>query len=385
MLCFNSATGVLDVLSSNVQNIKKCDLKKLKKDVLLRKCEELIKIYEETISVLSNNKEDDKNDQLEDEKSIQIEDKKSIQIEDKKSIQFDNKKNDASNNKNVQNEVNKNYGIGIKNNVRIRDESRKPTFAEITKSKHLKVQEKIEKIIELKSDQKERIIKNVLLIKSEENESLVKESLSKIKIKSYKKLKETITIVCADEQNASCALKELKERNVEAIIKEKKSPRMILKNVFNMTSDQDVLSEISVKNSIPENEISLITTFNKNEVSRNIVIEVKPNIRKRIIENGNKLYIGYQVCRVQDYIHVIQCFHCQKYGHKVENCPNKTEAVICMYCMNNHRSSACPNKLQKEKHKCSNCKECHPSNSHKCIKYIQHLSKSLSYINYDLN
>ena len=89
------------------------------------------------------------------------------------------------------------------------------------------------------------------------------------------------------------------------------------------------------------------------------VIEVSVKIRNAIKQSGDKLCIGLERYLVKDRFHVIQCFHCQEYGHMADSpfCKSKDDAATCFYCAGKHSSKECTNKKERkvDKIKCVNC------------------------------
>ena len=88
------------------------------------------------------------------------------------------------------------------------------------------------------------------------------------------------------------------------------------------------------------------------------VAKVDPLIREAIKKNNDKMLINLQCCHVSDRIHLIQCYTCQKFGHKAGSpyCKHKnSDNVTCLYCSRNHRSKECPHKRNSNYFECSNC------------------------------
>lgn len=101
---------------------------------------------------------------------------------------------------------------------------------------------------------------------------------------------------------------------------------------------------------------------------RYAVIRVDPKIREEIIKNQRRLYMDANSFYVKDQIHVIQCFDCQKYGHKKGSkyCSLKdSTGKICLYCAKKHEtgstvgsgSRSCDVKNNHNEHQCSNCRD----------------------------
>ena len=49
------------------------------------------------------------------------------------------------------------------------------------------------------------------------------------------------------------------------------------------------------------------------------VVKVDPKIRNKIISMNRRIYIDLSSCYVKDQFHLIQCFKCQKFGHKKDH------------------------------------------------------------------
>lgn len=58
------------------------------------------------------------------------------------------------------------------------------------------------------------------------------------------------------------------------------------------------------------------------------IMEVSSEIYKHIRENNNRIFVGYQNCRIYDLINIKPCFKCGRYGHNGLECRNKISCVI---------------------------------------------------------
>ena len=89
------------------------------------------------------------------------------------------------------------------------------------------------------------------------------------------------------------------------------------------------------------------------------VIEVSTDIREAIRKNSDKVCLGLERYTVKDRFHVIQCYHCQEYGHtsKSDFCKSKEDDPTCFYCAGRHSSKDCQKKKDRDTKaiKCSNC------------------------------
>ena len=69
------------------------------------------------------------------------------------------------------------------------------------------------------------------------------------------------------------------------------------------------------------------------------VVKVDPQIRSAIQFSGNKLFIDLTACRVSDRLHLVQCYQCQEFGHKVGSQYCKSKNVpVCRYCSGERQS-----------------------------------------------
>ena len=91
------------------------------------------------------------------------------------------------------------------------------------------------------------------------------------------------------------------------------------------------------------------------------VVQVSAPMREAIRKNSDRLCIGLEKYHVKDRYHVVQCFHCQEFGHMSKSpfCKKKDEDPVCFYCAGRHASKDCEAKKERksEKVKCINC--CH--------------------------
>lgn len=62
-----------------------------------------------------------------------------------------------------------------------------------------------------------------------------------------------------------------------------------------------------------------------------------------------KIFVGWDRCRVFDGLEVPRCFKCCKYNHKIAEC--KAEVDTCPKCCGNHRGKDCKSTVEK----CANC------------------------------
>ena len=127
-----------------------------------------------------------------------------------------------------------------------------------------------------------------------------------------------------------------------------------------------------IQHLIDQGEELKIVFFDKKD--RYCVVQVSVQMREAICQMGDKISIGFQKHIVKDRFHVLQCFHCQEFGHKAgsEFCKKKDEDPTCFYCSGRHASKECRNKKNKktEAIKCVNC--CHSKNQNERLSSSSH-------------
>jgi hypothetical protein len=60
--------------------------------------------------------------------------------------------------------------------------------------------------------------------------------------------------------------------------------------------------------------------------NRNAVVEVAAGTRKTILHT--KIKLGWQRCRVYDYVTATRCFNCSTYNHRTMNCRGETPCPL---------------------------------------------------------
>lgn len=168
------------------------------------------------------------------------------------------------------------------------------------------------------------------------------------------------------------------------------NPRLLIKNVnMTITNNENTLSEIC-GNTIFENlehvNIKIIANIVQ-KFTQNIVIEVSPSVRNLIISKGY-LFIGWEKYYVEDYVRVLRCYRCQRYGHTKKDCQD-SNPVCCPLCTENHELKECVATTKK----CNNCvlynkrnkselPTDHACTDVRCPVYINQLNLLKSRINY---
>ena len=90
----------------------------------------------------------------------------------------------------------------------------------------------------------------------------------------------------------------------------------------------------------------------KNSRLQNVILEVSVDVF-RILQSNKREFFDWDCYPVYEYVSVLRCFKCWKYGHKAANC--RQEHIVCPLCNKNHSSENCTSEV----FECTNCKYAH--------------------------
>ena len=133
----------------------------------------------------------------------------------------------------------------------------------------------------------------------------------------------------------------------------KQNPRIIVHDIpIEYSSDEIVMS--LVKQNFPDLtsdsfRVVYMYPLREEKKFRSCIIEMSPSCRSTLCK-AQRVFIGLSHCRCEDHVSILQCFKCQKFGHVVKDCANKTQ---CGHCANEHFSRDC---VTKRTLCCANCK-----------------------------
>lgn len=131
---------------------------------------------------------------------------------------------------------------------------------------------------------------------------------------------------------------------------EKKNPLMIIYGIPTEMKEAEVIEELLVRNlqSITDEQRQLIKprfkTGPRNQDRYHLVFEVPRQVRQILLQNP-KVYIGYEVTNVKDYLVVTTCLKCFDYGHIANYCKNDPRCGTCGE--KGHKKSECRDKEKK--------------------------------------
>lgn len=174
--------------------------------------------------------------------------------------------------------------------------------------------------------------------------------------KVYKK-KDEVIVNCQNEESTSKAFSILKlkladdcEVNKEKV--ENPKVKVVGINNFEELDDKKMEEDINERNfSKFSKKCIVLHTYKNNKTKlQTALIEMPAELYQSVRESNNKLFVGYQNCRVYDYCNIKPCFNCGRFGHNGLKCNNKP---ICFKCTGNHKTREC--EVQGDIMKCPNC------------------------------
>ncbi|KAK9508839.1 hypothetical protein O3M35_006300 [Rhynocoris fuscipes] len=155
--------------------------------------------------------------------------------------------------------------------------------------------------------------------------------------------KKDISVLCEAINKESSELR--------AIPNKKFLPRMIIRDIPEEIDEKNAISTIIKQNSelnIKNDEITFKYILKNKRNNRNLIIEVKPELRKKLIDK--RLKIMWVTCPVLDFIHLKKCYNCNKYNHSSKICKGE---LSCPLCAEKHCLKDC--KATPDKFTCINC------------------------------
>ena len=150
--------------------------------------------------------------------------------------------------------------------------------------------------------------------------------------------------------------------SINVTVPQKLNPRVIIKFVDEQYSSDEVKCALKNQNPfIPKDRIDSIKFIcqlkgiDRSKMFCHWIVEVHNEIRRAIIESGNRVYIGLSSCKTEDYLKMLQCFHCCMIGHKSDKCPNKSMCTYCASVDHDSRNCTLQDKEKCNQWKCGNC------------------------------
>lgn len=202
----------------------------------------------------------------------------------------------------------------------------------------------------------------------------------KIKIKAVRRRDNgriCIETASAEDMDKILSNKDLKQQGIKVTKLGLLRPRLLVFDVPTSLSAVNIIDNVYAQNESAFEGIRLdefksgfepkFRTGKKNMELTNWVVEVSPRIRNALRSRGSeRIYIGWQACKIQDYRGISRCFKCLRFGHVSKFC--KDEVMTCSYCSEKgHEYKACDKRSNKIKPVCSNCKVADRPHDHEAV------------------
>jgi len=129
-----------------------------------------------------------------------------------------------------------------------------------------------------------------------------------------------------------------------------RKPRLI---IYNVPEEITIANVTVIKAQNPEitmngEEVTAKFKYKTRKGNYNIVVEVGPQTRKQILHT--KLKIGWELCKVEDYLVPTRCYRCSRFNHKHSDCVGEE---TCPHCAGKHKLKECTTPASE--HKYINC------------------------------
>jgi hypothetical protein len=137
---------------------------------------------------------------------------------------------------------------------------------------------------------------------------------------------------------------------LEVNVPKLQKPRLIIRNIPQDITVENLEETILAQNpdlSMKPGEIAARFKFRTKRGDNNMVIEVGPETKKKLLQT--KLKIGWLICSVGDYLLAKRCFNCSRYNHRHQDCRGEE---TCPLCTGGHTLKDC--KAPTYQHKCVN-------------------------------
>jgi hypothetical protein len=218
-------------------------------------------------------------------------------------------------------------------------------YSEVTRAG---VQKRYRVLIKSKTSQPPETIINVL-------KTSINPTEMKVGIKAVKSLNDgrvLIEVGSIDETNTiSSNIRDKCSGDLEVNVPKLRKPRIIIRNTPQDITVENLEETILAQNpnlSLKQGEIAAKFKFRTKRGDTNMVIEVGPETRNKLLQT--KLKIGWLICSTGDYLVAKRCFRCSRYNHTHQTCRGQE---TCPLCAESHSLKDC--KAPTNLHKCINC------------------------------
>ncbi|CAH2208350.1 jg5084, partial [Pararge aegeria aegeria] len=195
--------------------------------------------------------------------------------------------------------------------------------------------------------------------------SAVSAKTTGIRVDRLRKAREgKVVLGCQSKDELAKVAEKLRTGNPTLLMEEKdnRDPLVIMLNVLNINTDEDILGALKRQNSgvlgvIPEGDYRACVKFRRkarNQHENHVILQVSPPVWQRLVSVG-KAHIDLQRVVVKDQSPLVRCSRCLGYGHGRKNCNETVDT--CSHCAGQHLRINCPVWKAGDKPNCRNCQE----------------------------
>ncbi|CAH2208472.1 jg24109, partial [Pararge aegeria aegeria] len=206
--------------------------------------------------------------------------------------------------------------------------------------------------------------------------SAVSAKTTGIRVDRLRKAKEQkVVLGCQSREELAKVAEKLRTGNPTLLLEEKanRDPLVIMYNVLNINTDEDILNALNKQNSavlgmIPEGNYRACVKFRRkarNPLESHVVLQVSPPVWQCLV-TAEKVHIDLQRVVVKDQSPLVQCSRCLGYGHGRKYC--KESVDTCSHCTGPHLRNECPAWKAGHQPTCRNCRDAKQEQSdHNCF------------------
>lgn len=203
---------------------------------------------------------------------------------------------------------------------------------------------------------------------SEDVISKIREAVSAktsgIRVDRLRKAKDKkVVLGCHTREELAKVAEKLKSGNptLQMEEKENRDPLVMLRDVLNFNTDEDILGALRKQNDhilggIPAEDYRASVRYRRkarNPLESHVVLQVSPPVWNRLTATG-RIHIDLQRVKVEDQSPLLTCSRCLGYGHGRKSCTKSVDT--CSHCAGEHlRSAQCPVWRAGDPPTCRNC------------------------------
>jgi len=126
---------------------------------------------------------------------------------------------------------------------------------------------------------------------------------------------------------------------LEANAHKLRNPRLVIINIpqeISIGNLEDTLRAQNTDVNLKQGDINAKFCYETRKHTRNLVMEVSAQIRKLLLHK--KIKLGWQICKIEDYVVATRCYKCSRFNHRARDCRGEE---TCPLCAGNHKLKEC--------------------------------------------